>query len=241
MKAVVSLFIASVAHAGTVGDILLSQAMTAKPVKDVSALIKQDPLLTISSSPRSIFGGRYPWHSVTSTVFCVGENVKQGGGVSNYRSSWDAKWMEHFGSGLGQNPFYVALPYNDLIDDHTTKPEAATVIPWFRNSFVRSGQSVCKGRWIAIKKGGRMCYAQWEDCGPFRTDCASYVFGRAAPSWNKNNSAGIDVSPAVQQYLGLSGVDSVDWKFCEFRNVPSQGPWAAYGTNNTFVLLREKR
>jgi len=34
------------------------------------------------------------------------------------------------------------------------------VIPWFNDSFVRDGQSVCKGHWVAIRHGKRTCYAQ---------------------------------------------------------------------------------
>jgi hypothetical protein len=43
------------------------------------------------------------------------------------------------------------------------------------------------------------------------------------------------VSPAVRDYLGMSGKDVCDWKFVDFREVPP-GPWTKYGDNNTFVL-----
>ena len=75
-----------------------------------------------------------------------------------------------------QNPFYVALPYNDVTRG-TTKPEAKVLIPWFRQAFVQEGHTVCKDRWIAVARGNRVAYAQWEDCGPFRTDHYQYVFG----------------------------------------------------------------
>ncbi|MEO8207202.1 MAG: hypothetical protein ABI615_13555, partial [Chthoniobacterales bacterium] len=51
-----------------------------------------------------------------------------------------------------------------------------------------------------------------------------------------NQAAGLDVSPAVRDYLGIAGKDVCDWKFVEFSEVPN-GPWAKYGDNNTFVLL----
>ena len=70
--------------------------------------------------------------------------------------------------------FYVALPYNDCIDYNSHKPEASRVIPWFKQKFVRSGKTVLKGQWIAIRYGNRVCYAQWEDCGPFVT-CLLYT------------------------------------------------------------------
>ena len=68
-----------------------------------------------------------------------------------------------------QNPFYVALPYNDVTRGRF-KPEARLVIPWFKQAYTEPGRSVCKSRWLAIRKGNRTAYAQWEDCGPFRTD-----------------------------------------------------------------------
>ena len=45
-------------------------------------------------------------------------------------------------------------------------------------------------------------------------------------SWRKS-SKGLDVSPAVRDYLGLCGIDVYDWKFGEFREVPL-GSWAMY-------------
>src|SRR5260370_17065361 len=41
---------------------------------------------------------------------------------------------------------------------------------------VHNRQSVCKEKWVAIRPGNRVCYAQWEDVGPFRTDHWQYVF-----------------------------------------------------------------
>ena len=64
------------------------------------------------------------------------------------------------------------------------KPEAPLVIPWFKQAYTGPGQSVCKDRWIAIRKGNRTCYAQWEDCGPFRTDHFQYVFQNERPKPN---------------------------------------------------------
>jgi hypothetical protein len=134
-----------------------------------------------------------------------------------------------------QNPFYVALPYNDVTKGRT-KPESEG-IPWFRDAFVKAGKSVCKGRWVAIQHGRRVAYAQWEDCGPFRTDHFNYVFGKERPKPNLNQGAGLDVSPAIRDYLGMAGKDVCDWKFVDARDVP-EGPWTRYGDNNTFVLQR---
>lgn len=132
-----------------------------------------------------------------------------------------------------QTPFYVALPYNDVLDDHTTKSEARQIIPWFRNTFVRPGQSVCQGRWVALRHAGKVFYAQWLDCGPFTTTDAAYVFGAARPLPNRNHDAGIDVSPAVRDYLELNEIDQCDWKFV---NQPPPGPWTHYGQDTVARL-----
>ncbi len=111
------------------------------------------------------------------------------------------------------------------------------MIPWFNKEYKGPAKSVCKGRWIAIRKGDRVCYAQWEDAGPFRTDNWQYVFGSERPLPNLNKGAGLDVSPAIRDFLGMEDTDLTDWKFVDFDEIPS-GPWANYGDNNTFVINR---
>lgn len=218
------------------------------------AISKIEPQVR-TSAPTSRFGGgggKYPWKTnIVTTVFWVGETPTKNNPTPNHKSSWDTKWAQNFGGyddpnpanrrdfkpkkfTPRQNPFYVALPFNDVTRG-TTKPESRRVIPWFREAFEREGKSVVKGRWVAIRHRGRIAYAQWEDCGPFRTDHWKYVFGNERPKPNLNQGAGLDVSPAVRDYLGMSGKDVCDWKFVEFSEVPL-GPWAKYGDNNTFVL-----
>jgi hypothetical protein len=194
---------------------------------------------------------RFPWKKdIVTTVFWIGEEAGQNNPVANRESSWDHMWRSNYG-GIDtpnpllrvdfhpkgfiprQNPFYIALPYNDVTRG-STKAEAPTVIPWFAKSFERVGQTVCKGRWLAIRKGDRTAYAQWEDCGPFRTDHWQYVFGNERPKPNLNAGAGLDVSPAIRDYLGLEGTDVTDWRFVEEREVPP-GPWRSFGDNNPFV------
>lgn len=205
----------------------------------------------------SLSPGRYPWKAgIVTTIFWIGEHPTVNNPVPNDKSSWDKFWTASYGGFDNpepsarrnyipvsfvprQNPFYVALPYNDIEGAHT-KPEAASVIPWFKEAFVRDGQTTLKGRWVAIRHGSRVCYAQWEDCGPFRTDHWQYVFGNERPRPNLNQGAGLDVSPAVRDYLALGNKDICDWKFVEFREVPAAGPWALYGDNNTFVILRHQ-
>jgi len=55
-----------------------------------------------------------------------------------------------------------------------------------------------------------------------------------------NKGAGLDVSPAVRDYLGLNETDVTDWKFVEFKEVP-RGPWSTHGENNTFVITDRKK
>src|SRR5438477_488150 len=73
----------------------------------------------------------------------------------------------------------------------------------------------------------------------FRTDHWQYVFGNERPKPNLNKGAGLDVSPAVRDYLGLEETDVTDWKFVEFSEVP-RGPWSKHGDNNTFVINQHK-
>lgn len=218
-------------------------------------LQRLQPQVIIPSFLSQAFG-RYPWkRNIVTTVFWVGEQPTANNPVPNTKSSWDANWHANFGGYDNpdpsarrnymptrfipkQNPFYVALPYNDVTRG-TTKLEARKIIPWFRQAFEKEGATVCKGRWVAIRHGSKVCYAQWEDCGPFRTDHWQYVFGNDRPKPNLNQGAGLDVSPAVRDYLGLVGKALCDWKFVDFREVPANGPWAKWGTNNTFVLQRK--
>ena len=212
-------------------------------------LLLAAPVVRIPTSFRTVWK-----RNIVTTVFWVGEPASTNNPVSNEKSSWDLGWTASYG-GFDppeisnrrnyipiafiprQNPFYVALPYNDLIDGQF-KPEAAFVIPWFRRAYTGPGQSVCKDHWVAIRKGNRICYAQWEDCGPFRTDHFQYVFGDERPKPNANYGAGLDVSPAVRDYLGLQSTDVTDWQFVEVNDVPP-GPWRSYGGNNPFVMARQ--
>ncbi len=208
----------------------------------------QPPFAPVRPAVESSFD-RYPWKlGITTTVFWVGEPASPNNPVSNEQSAWDPAWFFNYGGYdtpdsisrsnfvpmnflPRQNPFYVALPYND-VEEHRTKVEAPLVVPWFTDTFVRDGESVCKGRWLAVRHGNRVCYAQWEDVGPFTTDDWPYVFGTERPRPNRNQDAGLDVSPAVRDYLRLNDLDICDWKFVEPRAVPP-GPWSVYGNPRT--------
>jgi hypothetical protein len=172
----------------------------------------------VLASPSPALSGVWK-QNISATVFWVGEPSREND-PGNLQSAWDQDWIH---TARTQTPFYVALPYNDVQNGHT-KPEASRVIPWFAAAFVRDGQSVLKDRWVAIRKGNLVCYAQWEDVGPFCVDHWQYVFGAERPRPNKNGDAGIDVSPAVRDYLGMSGMDTCDWRFASEKEIPP-GPW----------------
>jgi hypothetical protein len=153
-----------------------------------------------------------PWHSnILATCFWVGE-------PGNAASAWDPNWVKNFGgvdhpekrSGWRPgafrprlNTFYCALPFNDVAGQPNRK-------------------SKMQGRWIEVRAGGKSCFCSWQDVGPWHTNDRQYVLGTARPRAEKRNKAGIDLSPAVKDYLGLSGMDTVDWRFVE--KVPA-GPW----------------
>ncbi len=209
----------------------------------------------LSSSTAEV-GQRYPWkQQIVTTVFWIGEEPSGNNPTPNRASSWDKNWTDNYGGfddptpsrrsnyapakfTPQQNPFYCALPYNDKAREGH-RPEAPTVVPWFKEEYQGPGVSTCKDRWLAIRKGDKVVYAQWEDAGPFRTDHWQYVFGNERPKPNLNKGAGLDVSPAVRDYLGLQTTDVTDWKFVDFKEVP-RGPWSKTGNNNTFVINDRK-
>ncbi|MFL6583035.1 MAG: hypothetical protein ACJ8KU_00800 [Chthoniobacterales bacterium] len=222
-----------------------------------NALLKIDPYAAPKADPPLRQAAeRYPWKKeIVTTVFWIGEKPTANNPVPNRASSWDKEWTKSYGGFDNpdpatrrdyipvkftpqQNPFYCALPYNDKAREGH-RPEAPQVVPWFKEAYQGPAVSVCKGRWIAIRKGNKVAYAQWEDAGPFRTDHWQYVFGEERPKPNLNKGAGLDVSPAIRDYLGLNETDVTDWKFVEFSEVP-RGPWSRLGANNTFVMNRQK-
>jgi len=184
---------------------------------------------------------KYPLHkNITVTYFFIGElPSKNNKYISNIESSWDDMWLWNYG-GVdnpykrkyffpkyfipNQNPFYFALPYNDLYANGKVKPSQKK-IPWYKKY---TGKTICKNRWIKIikhtKNGKKVVYAQWEDVGPNLYDDFDYVFLNKRPKNKFLSGAGIDVSPAVKHYLGLKDVDKIDWQFVDEKDVPF-GPW----------------
>jgi hypothetical protein len=186
----------------------------------------------------------YPWKmGIYTTMFYIGEAGSSISSTTNYASSWDQEWMSsnhgsdnpNYRNGYAAgshastvNPFYVALPFNDLV--YPDKARQWLPAGWHRPNKDGKPVSACKDRWVEIKTedgSGHICYAQWEDVGPLRYDHAEYVFGPERP--DTLTRAGLDVSPAVAQYLGIDGEKraTTRWRFVDDEDVPP-GAWLKY-------------
>lgn len=187
---------------------------------------------------------------IVTTMFWVGEEADASNGfIANAASAWDGQWQQRYGgvdsptprSGYwpasftpNENPFYIALPYNDL-DNSGTRKLTAKACPNAKN-IADAGYSWCKNSWLAINHKGKTAYAQWEDVGPFEEDDTAYVFGGAKPKNSHGAKAGLDVSPAVRDYLGLKDVDTTNWYFVAAKDVPD-GPWKKIITTSKGYLV----
>lgn len=188
---------------------------------------------------------KYPWHrQVTATVFWIGEEESEDNDfISNSESIWDKTWQQNYGgiddpknrNGFlpkdftpSQNPFYIALPYTDISGG--VRKENSKNTPWYESEAAPS-RTILKNRWLELQTAEKSCYAQWEDVGPFETDDYDYVFGEASPKNNFGVGAGIDISPAVRDCLGVGDVSKLDWRFVDFEDVPD-GDWKKIITND---------
>jgi len=78
---------------------------------------------------------------------------------------------------------------------------------------------------VEIKLDDRSCFAQWRDIGTCGEDDFGFVFGDSLKPRNKFDArAGLDVSPAVWHYLGMTENQVASWRFVDARDVPA-GPW----------------
>lgn len=180
----------------------------------------------------------YPVHrSINATVFWIGENASADNGyIPNQSSAWDLHWMERYG-GIDtpyqrnsyypyhpqdfvpqENPFYVALPYNDF--GAVGHKDNITQIYWYTQNF-NPDHSFLKNTWIKVTYQQQTCYGQWQDVGPYLDDDINYVFGDQSPAYPES---GIDLSPALRVCLRMPAADKVDWQFVPQELVPS-GPW----------------
>ncbi|MEM9446503.1 MAG: hypothetical protein AAGA18_14250 [Verrucomicrobiota bacterium] len=210
------------------------------------AVLSNEDTKTVLMLDQITLYSNYPVkRDIITTCFWVGEGRSRYSRTTNYKSAWDGSWTKNFGGtdcpadrfsfndgkitlpvefAPTLNPFYVALPFNDVKYPKT----ARKYVPWWNESKHRESRwsSQCKGRWVMIEFKGKVCFAQWEDVGPFRYDHVSYVFGNDRP--RIHTRAGLDVSPAVRDYLGMDGLDKTNWRFVEDDEVP-YGPWIEYG------------
>jgi hypothetical protein len=209
-------------------------------MRTIAASIVGLALILACQPPGSPPTGPYPvHHSITTTLFWIGETASVANCFrGNQESAWDDRWQEHYGgyddpdnrngwlpAGFvpKENPFYFALPYNDFSGGHR-RAGASQVVYWAGEKAWSDTESMCKNRWLRIVHGSLTAYAQWEDVGPFLVNDSLYVFRESRPRNSENDSAGLDVSPAVHDYLGLTGLDKVDWQFVPFDSVPD-GSW----------------
>lgn len=191
--------------------------------------------LTTSERPSPEY--QYPLHeNVTATVFWVGEDENTSNDfIHNRSSAWMSDWVTAYG-GIDnrdnrcgympcdftpkENPFYFALPFSDYDENGLRPAEELSVVPWYDGK-VGQGKSLLKNRWIEITFDGKKAYGQWEDVGPFADDDAAYVFGADQP---KEQRAGLDMSPALADYLNVDGRATVNWRFVDEQEVPD-GEW----------------
>jgi hypothetical protein len=222
-----------------------TQNRTANPSSDII-------FTNYSKKPKNT----YPWKTnIITTEFWIGEGGSSVSSTDNVASSWDQDWLSNNhgsdspynrnGYAAGShastlNPFYVALPFNDLV----FPDKAREWLPrgWHRPPKDGKEVSACKDRWVEIKNAqGRTCYAQWEDVGPLRYDNAEYVFGNERPSGMGGDRAGLDVSPAVAEYLGIDGKNRItSWRFVDDEDV-LPGQWLKLDEQAViFMALHQK-
>ncbi len=185
----------------------------------------------------------YPFKKTMTTIFWVGEGASDDNGfIHNYSSYWDENWMKHYGGVDSptkrrgylpaaftpkQNPFYIALPFAE-VDTEGKLKEIAKKIP----GFGENKGPLTRDRWVEIRYKGKSCFAQWQDVGPFGEDDFDWVFGSAKKPRNKQGlKAGLDISPAAAQFLGMADSDKTEWRFVDEKDVPD-GPWKAIVTRS---------
>jgi len=209
-------------------DEVVEATLVVPPIQQPVATSTRDPVLDMTG-----------WKEAVSTVFWVGEDATEDNSfIHNSASAWDEDWKGTFG-GVDdpddrcgyvpcaftpkQSPFYVALPYNDIDDNGDRKPDA-TRMPWYVRT-TPAYTSQMDGHWVAVRHADRICYGQVRDVGPYHEDDVEYVFGIAAKPLNTTDmKAGIDLSPAMRDCLGVGGVSITAWTFVTEDEVP-EGPW----------------
>ena len=166
----------------------------------------------------------YVWHhNIITTTFWLGEKASADNGwISNESTAYESP-------ADSVNDWYVAVPLSDITtkDGQTMNKDWVVDLPWYdpADSEGYEYYSYLKNRWVMIRRGDKVAYGQVADAGPRGEDLYNYVIlGGEFHNPLSQNNAGLDVSPAINDYLGMDGKDEADWKFIEEEEVPD-GPW----------------
>ena len=202
-----------------------------------SALLHLEPQVIVPTTARpfSFGSSSYPWkNDIVTTIFWVGESASARNPVHNRSSSWDLNWESSFGGFDDpdpthrrnfipvnfvprQNPFYCALPYTDVTARPNPKRPSSSRGSKMPSS-ARDRASAMIAGWPSAA-GSRARSAGVRNgatAAPSGPDHYQYVFGDERPKPNLNQGAGLDVSPAVRDYLGSGpSFDTTDWRFVE--------------------------
>ena len=177
---------------------------------------------------QSNFSRMTQFKKTITTIFWVGEGATEDNGyIHNKSSYWDENWMKSYGGVDSpthrkgdlpaaftpkQNPFYIALPFAEVDGDGNLK-EAAKKIPGFGENHgplteIAGLKSATRGS--RASPSGRMS-------GPLRR--RRFRLGvsaaRSSPRTRGGLKAGLDISPAAAQYLGVEDSDApsgASWK-----------------------------
>jgi len=219
--------------------IIVTAAIATAVIGGAGAIVASSIISNHESAPRQKETIRTPevgeHTNITATVFWIGEPASiDNDHIHNRSSAWVEDWVSAYG-GVDdpdnrcdfrpcaftpkENPFYFALPYNDL-DENGNQKASAKQIPWY-NPNAPKNKSQVHDYWIEIIANDKNAYAQFGDVGPFGEDDFDYVFGSNQPTEKR---AGLDLSPAAADYLGIDGKGTVSWKFVDAADVPD-GPW----------------
>lgn len=211
------------------------QAFVVPEAASTAPAVAQPVPAAATSTPAKVFT------STMTTYFFIGEPADASNDyIQNSQSYWDDAWSAHFG-GIDdptdrcgyrpcsftpkENPFYVALPYGEFTSNGETLKGSAHMIPWYSSSTPPTeARPLLKNHWVEVTHNGHACFGQWEDVGPNNEDDFAYVFGSAKPANTFGEKAGLDVSPALWDCLGMTDNDTTSWRFVDESDV-SPGPW----------------
>jgi hypothetical protein len=216
--------------------------LTVTPASPDDKTVEQDRAKAIKMKSAT---QNYSDHNVIATIFWLGEKPSADNGyITNTETEWDPDPVAHFGGyddpnnrtarGLPvgftplHNPLYCALPVSEYDSKGNLVNEARSRSPW-ADQALEANQSLLKGRWIRVEKGGHVIFCQWLDSGPYVENDYDYVYGTAPPSNNIGEKAGIDLSPTAAFILGVNGSGTISWRFADpTEAAQTTGIWNDY-------------